>query len=580
MSNRLGQQLGHYLLISVLGTGRLASVYLGKHTSLKTLAAIKVLHVPPSDDHLREIREQALIAVPFTHPNILRTYEFNIEEDIPFIVMDYAPHGSLRDIHPKKSSLPLVSILMYIRQIAGALQYLHDRNLIHLDVKPENVLLGRNYEVLLSDFGLTMVTPNIEVQGKNKIAGTPAYMAPEQFQGNPCPASDQYALGVMVYEWLCGVRPFGGTVDEIENQHLSVSPPLLQGKIQSISPYVEVTVLTALAKDPRDRFASAQAFANALEQANQLETARISIIERSQSESKLSVQYSWNQTVPVPLPEKTVVASSWGKAPSAESIGSQASNGANGLLTDDDITLQKDVVYGEQSPVQPPKITSPGTPSEQNPWVTQAAQQQSQQAGWSAQDSNNPWKQQPLTNAAPNEKDAVKSIASLPPRHVEELGEQSTDLNTTSHLTLFAIANLMLEEYNKAFINVAYTLRAGITQNKPEDNSDGPLNVQIDNSTTHLTFDLLLHESENIDLITGWHKKLYYVPKNKDLQFVDFTFLVTDPGPSSILVDFYHERCWLRTIKLEFEGAEKSENVLERVEVYNAIATDSGSTPC
>ena len=139
------------------------------------------------------------------------------------------------------------------------MQYAHDERLIHRDVKPENILLGPNDEVWLSDFGIVAVAHSTRSLDTEKPGGTVPYMAPEQLRGKPRPASDQYALGIIVYEWLCGERPFGGTATEIAMQHFLEPPPSLREKMPAVTPDVEQVVLTALAKDPTARFASVQA---------------------------------------------------------------------------------------------------------------------------------------------------------------------------------------------------------------------------------------------------------------------------------------------------------------------------------
>jgi len=161
-----------------------------------------------------------------------------------------------------------MTIVSYVQQIAEALHYAHDEKLIHRDIKPENMLIGRRNEVLLSDFGIALPAQTSRYQSTQDVIGTlVAYMAPEQIQGKPRPASDQYALGIVVYEWLSGDRPFHGSFTELCAQHMFASLPLLREKIATISPEVEQVVQTALAKDPHQRLASVQAFATALEQA-------------------------------------------------------------------------------------------------------------------------------------------------------------------------------------------------------------------------------------------------------------------------------------------------------------------------
>src|SRR6266699_6121593 len=121
------------------------------------------------------------------------------------------------DVIPRGISSPLAQVVSYVKQVAAALQYVHEQKFIHRDVKPENMLLGRHQEVLLSDFGLAALahsTSSLSASGQGTV-GTIAYMAPEQIEGHPRAASDQYSLGVVVYEWLCGERPFEGSVTEV-----------------------------------------------------------------------------------------------------------------------------------------------------------------------------------------------------------------------------------------------------------------------------------------------------------------------------------------------------------------------------
>src|SRR5207248_4859551 len=200
------------------------------------------------------------------HPHIVRVLDFGLQEGIPFLVMDYAPGGTLRNRHPKGTRLPLETVVSYVRQVASALQYAHEQRLIHRDLKPENLLLGPEQQILwLSDFGLAIVAQSARSQPFQQTAGTLAYMAPEQLQGHPTPASDQYALGILVYEWLCGERPFSGSFPELAVQHTLSLPPSLTKKVPTLPEGVEHVVLKALSKDPQLRFASAQAFALALE---------------------------------------------------------------------------------------------------------------------------------------------------------------------------------------------------------------------------------------------------------------------------------------------------------------------------
>ncbi len=268
MAEYMGQQLGNYQLKRLLGHGGFADVYLGEHIHLKTEAAIKVLHTQLANEDIEPFRTEALTIAHLVHPHIIRVLDFDVGNGVPFLVMDYAPNGTLRDRHPRGSQLQSAIFIPYVRQIASALQYAHDQKLIHRDVKPENMLLGRNNDVLLSDFGIALVAQNSLSQStENMVTGTLAYMAPEQIQGKPRPASDQYALAIVVYEWISGQKPFNGSYMEIVTQHLTATPPPLNEAALAIPHAVQLVIQRALAKDPHQRFARVQDFADALERA-------------------------------------------------------------------------------------------------------------------------------------------------------------------------------------------------------------------------------------------------------------------------------------------------------------------------
>jgi ABC-type transport system substrate-binding protein len=271
MTDRLGQQLGNYRLVSLLGQGGYAEVYLGQHVRLNQQAAIKVLHAHLTDQEAEHFQQEAQTIATLVHPCIVRVFDYDVQYGVPFLVIDYAPNGTLRRRYPKGSLVPLPVIVSSVKQVAAALQYAHEQKFIHRDVKPENMLLGRRQEVLLSDFGIATIahsTSSLSTSAEG-TSGTLAYMAPEQIEGHPRAASDQYALGIVVYEWLCGERPFEGSVSELIAQQLSMTPPPLRERVPAIPAEIEQVVLRALAKDPKARFPSVQDFATALEQASQ-----------------------------------------------------------------------------------------------------------------------------------------------------------------------------------------------------------------------------------------------------------------------------------------------------------------------
>jgi serine/threonine protein kinase len=263
------QRLGNYCLLHQLGTGGFADVYLGEHVYLKTYAAIKVLRTQMASCDVQQFMKEAQIIALLQHPNILRVLEFGMDDTTPFLVMDYAQGGTLRQLCPQGYRLPLPSVVSYVRQVAAALEYAHTNKVIHRDVKPENMLLRRNNEILLSDFGIAVAAHKTSSLKTVDTAGTPHYMAPEHILGRPREASDQYALGIVVYEWLCGRQPFHGDMMQVMYQQVHSAPSPLRNRVPSLSPAVEQVVLQALAKDPQHRFKSVEAFANALEDACQ-----------------------------------------------------------------------------------------------------------------------------------------------------------------------------------------------------------------------------------------------------------------------------------------------------------------------
>ena len=261
--HRSRTRLGHYELIRFIGRGGSANVHLARHVHLRTLHAIKFLKTPLARKGQRKFLEEARLLASLDNEHIVRIQDYGVYKGIPYIVMSYATHGSLRDHYGTGKLLPFETILHYLEQIAEALDYLHERNLIHLDIKLENILLRHNHEVLLSDFGITEATN----RAAGSRPGTITHMSPEHLRNNPGAASDQYALAVCVYELLTGQLPFQGTTAQIKRQHLQERPTSLRALADDIPPAMEKVVLRALSKDPQRRYASVGAFVDAFREA-------------------------------------------------------------------------------------------------------------------------------------------------------------------------------------------------------------------------------------------------------------------------------------------------------------------------
>jgi serine/threonine protein kinase len=162
MAERVGQFLGNYQLLRLLGQGAFAEVYLAEHRYLEVPAAIKVLHVRMEPDTHEQFRREAHTIAHLQHRHIIHVHDFGFQDQIPYLVMEYSPNGTLRTRHPKGTRLELAQIVTYVKQIAPALDYAHQQRVIHRDVKPENILLSANDEIVLSDFGLAVVQQSLD----------------------------------------------------------------------------------------------------------------------------------------------------------------------------------------------------------------------------------------------------------------------------------------------------------------------------------------------------------------------------------------------------------------------------------
>jgi serine/threonine protein kinase len=262
MANYTGQHFGPYRLLRLLGQNDGAWVYLGEHFALHTQVAIKLLALHLTSEEVQQFRIQTETLTRLTHPSLLQVLDSGVQGGLPFLVMDYAPGGNLQKHHPRGTILDPAVVLSYLTPIVAALQFIHEHGVIHGNLRPENLLLGRTNALLLSDGGLAVLRQRHLQQHTAQAA---SYLAPEQLDGEPLFASDQYALGTIVYEWLIGDVPFQGSFEEVATQHRSVTPVPLQQKVPSLTSAVSEVVLKALDKDPQLRFASVQAFAEELE---------------------------------------------------------------------------------------------------------------------------------------------------------------------------------------------------------------------------------------------------------------------------------------------------------------------------
>ena len=251
-------RLGNYELRRRLGEGGMAQVYLARDVRLGRDVAVKVLDRKLADrPGFRErFMREARVAAALDHPNIVPLFDFGDAESL-YLVMPYVSGGSLQDLLPR-APLPIGEVVTYGSQIADALEYAHQRKVVHRDVKPANMLLHADGRLMLSDFGLAKVvnaTHKLQAPRNRPDAGTPEYMAPEQVVGNSDSRSDIYGLGVVLYLLLTGRLPFSGTSShEVMQAHLYKEPAPVRHYNPSIPAAMEAVVMRAMAKQPAERF--------------------------------------------------------------------------------------------------------------------------------------------------------------------------------------------------------------------------------------------------------------------------------------------------------------------------------------
>ena len=275
-----GAHIGGYEVLSFIGAGSYGHVYKVREPApLGRIMALKVLRFDQFNEKaLGNFFDEARRIADLQHPNILPVYNFGkLEDERPYLVMEYAPQ-TIYDLFRRDDGSRRVAyaeeLVPYMRQAADALSFVHQNGLIHQDVKPGNLLIGRSGQLLLSDFGTTFYLGMQTHASLGEATGTAAYMPPEQWQGNPRRDSDQYALAVSCYELLSGRTPFVyRRVEEMWNAHFNELPSSPQQWNRRIPVEVAAVILRALAKDYRQRYPNilefAQKYADAVQTAQQ-----------------------------------------------------------------------------------------------------------------------------------------------------------------------------------------------------------------------------------------------------------------------------------------------------------------------
>jgi serine/threonine protein kinase len=273
MTSLIGQSLGRYHILAQLGEGGMAVVYKAYDTRLETDVAVKVIrteNLAPSvlERALKRFEREAKALARLRHPNIVKVTDYGEHEGAPYLVMEYLPGGTLKQ---RLQGKPMAwkEAVQLLLPIAEALDYAHSRNMIHRDVKPSNILLTERGQPVLTDFGVAKILDLEETQDLTSTGmgvGTPEYMAPEQWVGQPSPLSDEYALGVVLYEMVTGRKPYtADTPAAILLKQAHEPLPRPAEFVPEVPEGVEKILLKALAKDQENRYKDMASFGAALQ---------------------------------------------------------------------------------------------------------------------------------------------------------------------------------------------------------------------------------------------------------------------------------------------------------------------------
>lgn len=275
MADWLEQTIGKVRIEKYLARGGMAEVYLGTHLTLDRPVAVKVMHsyIESDPDLLSRFQREAKAVAGLRHPNIVQIFDFDTHDGHPYIVMEYLKGPSLanylRDLHESGARLSLTQVAQLLKSLAAGIDYAHSKGIVHRDIKPANIILNNksgmysadqplptDTECVITDFGLVRIANSITQTAAGVVSGTPAYMSPEQAQGNPADSrSDTYSLGIVLYEMLAGRVPFDGdSTLGVILKHISEPPP----SIDNVSIEIQVVINKALEKLPENRYQTAR----------------------------------------------------------------------------------------------------------------------------------------------------------------------------------------------------------------------------------------------------------------------------------------------------------------------------------
>ena len=270
-----GSTLGKYRVMEPLGRGGMAQVYRGYHPQLDRYVAIKILRAELVEDEefLGRFRREAQAIANLRHPNIVQIFDFDIQDELYFMVMELLEGDTLKAYlnryRTRNTRMPYDEMVRILLDVLAGLSYAHSENIVHRDIKPANVLLSKRGQAVVTDFGIAQIIGGTQYTASGALIGTLNYMSPEQgMKGTADNRSDLYAVGIMLYEMLTGHTPYDAdTPLAVLMKHVNDPLPLPRKVDPAIPEAFERVVLKALAKDPNDRYQAAEEMAQALQRA-------------------------------------------------------------------------------------------------------------------------------------------------------------------------------------------------------------------------------------------------------------------------------------------------------------------------
>lgn len=293
----LGKRIsGRYKVLEIIGGGGMSNVYLAHDMILDRDVAIKVLRYDFSneDDLHRRFQREALSATSLTHPNIVNIFDVGEDRDLHYLVMEFVEGKTLKHYIVDNAPLSPDETVSIMKQLTSAIAHAHQNQIIHRDIKPQNILMDGIHHVKITDFGIAMALSATSFTQTNSVLGTVHYLSPEQARGGTATKqSDIYALGIVLYELLTGKLPFSGeSAVSIALKHLQTDTPSVRAVVPSIPQSLENVVMKATAKDPRNRYQTVEEMEHDLNNVLSVERA---------NEKAFSIPYDDDATKAMPV---------------------------------------------------------------------------------------------------------------------------------------------------------------------------------------------------------------------------------------------------------------------------------------